>query len=54
MRLPVSEKTKKSLYEVNDSWENLLGLGSIQQYRLLYCLQIIDDFLFDKEAERQG
>ena len=53
MRLPVSEKTKMSLYEINNSWENLLGLRSMQQYRLLYCLQIIEDFLFEKEPEKQ-
>jgi len=53
MRLPVSEKTKKSLYEINDSWENLLGLKSMQQYRLLYCLQIIEEYLFDGDADLQ-
>ncbi len=50
MRLPVNEKTKKSLYDINDSWENLLGVKSMQKYKLLYCLQIIEEFLFDKQA----
>lgn len=52
IRLPVNEKIRNSLYEINDSWENLLEVKSHNLHRLLYCLQIIEDFLVDKEGER--
>jgi len=52
VRLPINEKIKNSIYEVNESWDNLLEVKSHHLHRLLYCLQIIEDFLLDNEAER--
>lgn len=52
IRLPINEKIKDSLHEASDSWENLLEVQSHHLHRLLYCLQIIEDFLLDKDAER--
>ncbi len=53
VRLPINEKIKNSLYEVSDTWENLLEVKSSHHlHRLLYCLQIIEDFLLNKEDER--
>lgn len=52
VRLPVNEKIKNTLYEVSDNWDNILEVQSLHLHRLLYCLQIIEDFLLDKEAER--
>lgn len=52
VRLPVSERTKQSIYDMSNPWETLLGGQSMQQYKLLYCLQIIEDFLFDQTIEK--
>ena len=52
IRLPINEKIKNSLFEVSESWDSLLEVKSHHPHRLLYCLQIIEDFLLDKEAER--
>lgn len=52
MRLPVNEKIKKSIYEISGTWENLLDINSVHLHRLLYCLQIIENFVLDTERER--
>ncbi len=51
-RLPVNEKIKESLYNISDTWENLLNVKSTKLHRLLYCLTIIEDFILHRDHER--
>ena len=50
MRLPVNEKIKKSLYNIEEKWDMLLDTKSM--HRLLYCLQIIENFTYDQEKDK--
>lgn len=50
MRLPTNINIKKKIYLLNDPWETILDSSNI--YRLLYCLQIVEEFAYDRERER--
>lgn len=44
MKLPSNEKIKKSLLNMEKSWNDLIDVKSF--YKCLYCLQIIEELTF--------
>lgn len=50
MRLPTNINIKRKIYQMEDSWDKIFDAKNI--YRLLYCLQIVEDFAYDREKER--
>ena len=50
MRLPINERIKKALHDIEEKWDVLLNTKSM--HRLLYCLQIIENFTYDQEKDK--
>ena len=51
MKLPSNEKIKKSLVNMEKSWEELIEIKSF--YKCLYCLQIIEELTFANNNEEK-
>lgn len=50
MRLPTNESIKRKIYKMEEPCENIFDQKNI--YRMLYCLHIAEDFIYDREKER--